>query len=138
MVEMSEKKGIKQERELVNWLFNRGYMAVRVAGSGGGTKRPAPDIICGDGVYQYVIELKSSNKDTIYLKDEQKRELEEFAQGFGATPLFCANFSYLNYVFVRPDKLSVTDGMNYKITRAQAKIWKINDLRPPVKEIWRA
>lgn len=133
---MSAKKGINQERELVKWLYEKGYTAVRIAGSGGGTKRPSTDILAGDGAYHYAIELKSSNKDVIYIKHEQIRQLKEFASGFGAIPLVCANFSYLNYVFAQPDKLSTTDCLNYKITRAQAEIWKINDLKPPISKVW--
>lgn len=131
---MGEKKGIKKERELVRWLNKHGYKAFRIAGSGAGTKEPSSDVVCGDGVNYYIIEVKSSSKDTIYINQDQIRDLEACCKMFGATPLVCANFTYQSYVFLSPCHLSVTDGWNYKITREQAKNIKRSDLRPSYSE----
>ena len=134
MYMMTEKRGIKQERELVSWLNKRGYKAFRIAGSGAGTKEPSSDVVCSDGVNYYIIELKSSSKDTIYINQDQIRDLEVCSDMFGATPLVCANFTYQDYVFLKPCYLSVTEGWNFKITREQAKNIKRSDLRPPYHE----
>ena len=115
------KKGMQQERNLVRYLNNKGYPAVRVAGSGAGTKRPTPDILICDGRNHYAVELKSSSQNMIYISKDQVDNLKEFSDLFKAVPLICANFTYMNYCFFPIDRLTVTDGLNYKISRLEAK-----------------
>jgi len=113
------KKGMQQERNLVNYLNGKGYTSLRVAGSGAGTSRPLPDVLAGNTKDYYAIELKTSSKNFIYIKREQVDGLKEFSRNFGAVPLVCVKFSYMNYFFIPIDKLGVTDGLNYKISREQ-------------------
>lgn len=130
---MKFKRGIDKEREVVRWLINQGFMAVRCAGSGGGTKLPRPDIIAGDGLFHYAIELKSSKADVVYISADQVAELKQFCAGFGAIPLVCANFTYMSPVFVKPERLSITKGLNYKISRQDIKKGLFSDLRSPAE-----
>lgn len=120
------KKGMQQERNLVRYLNNKGYTAVRVAGSGAGTKRPTPDILASDGNKCYAIELKSSSKDLIYIDKNQVNGLKEFSYSFGAIPLLCVNFTYMDYYFISINRLTLSKGLNYKISRQEAKNNKIS------------
>lgn len=113
------KKGMQQERNLVKFLNNKGYVSFRVPGSGGGTNRPLPDVMAGNGKNHYAIEFKSSNGDYIHIPSKKIYNLRVFCEGFGAIPIVCAKFSYLNYFFIHIDKLRYTKDLNYKISREQ-------------------
>ena len=116
------KKGIQQERELVNLLNENGFQAVRIAGSGAGSrKNPKPDVLCVDKSVVYAIELKSSSKDVIYIDNKQIRSLIRFCDGFGINPLVCVKFSYVPFVFLRLRDLECTDNGNRRISRETAK-----------------
>ena len=114
---MAYKRGIKQERDLVNWLYDKGFQALRCAGSGAGTKRPLPDIMAGNQYFSYGIELKSSNQDYIRIADSQIEGLKYFCAGFGAVPIVCANFTRLPYAFFNINEIPLTRNGHYKITR---------------------
>ena len=43
------KTGSKEERDLVNMLWDVGFAAMRAPASGGATKRPLPDVLAGNG-----------------------------------------------------------------------------------------
>lgn len=129
---MIYKKGIEYERKLVRYLNKLGFMAVRTAGSGGGTPEPRPDVLAGNNKQIYSIEVKSSSKDMVYLKNKEVYELKEFANGFGAIPLICVKFPYMDFFFINPKRLihCKTKGGNFKITREFVEFNKnkVNDL----------
>ena len=114
---MSEKKWIRKERDLVKILENKGYSAVRVVGSGGGTERPLPDILTGNAKNIYGIELKSSSKNVIYIEKHQIQNLKKFCENFGAIPIICIKFNYIKYTFIKISNLTKTDKGNFKITK---------------------
>lgn len=114
---MSEKKGISKERNLVNYLEKIGYTAVRIAGSGGGTERPLPDVIASNKKIIYGIELKSSSKKVIYIKKHQIENLKIFCDKFGAYPIICIKFNYIKYTFLKISNLIKTEKGNFKITK---------------------
>lgn len=125
---MAQKRGMREEREIVNWLESAGFMACRVTGSGAGSKRPRPDILAGDGVNQYGIEVKSSSKEYIHIDWEQIDNLKRFCVGFGAVPLVCAKFTYERPYFMGLDKLDMTEGGNYSVKREYVKEYAPCDL----------
>lgn len=111
------KKGTEKERRLVRYLINKGYMAVRVAGSGAGTPDPRPDILAGTPKVKYAIELKSSAKNMISISKKQVEELKEFCRGYGSRALVCVWFSFDKPCFLDIRSLSRTKGGNYKVSR---------------------
>lgn len=116
------KKGIQQERELVSLLNENGFQAVRIAGSGAGSRNnPKPDVVCINKSIAYAIELKSSNRDVIYIDNKQIRSLIRFCDGYGIYPLVCVKFSYVPFVFLRLRELECTDKGNRRISRETAK-----------------
>lgn len=118
-----KKKGMNIERQVVKTLRKNGFEAVRVAGSGGGTKAPRPDIIAGNRFKKYAIEVKSSIGDRIYIQNKQIRDLRIFAKGFGAVPVVAIKFKYLKSVFLDIQDLSITENGNYTIDREKACFW---------------
>jgi Holliday junction resolvase len=73
------RKGYRAEREAMEFMGERyGCVCVRTAGSHG-----VADLICGNGIYVYVVQVKSG-KTKPYV-DWQK--LRHFASFFRAIPL---------------------------------------------------
>lgn len=118
------KNGLNKERDLVNYLEYKGLPSVRVAGSGGGTRKDKPDIISFDKGKAYAIELKSSSNDSIYISEEQIKELYRFAERAGIIPVIAIKFTYLPYCFMTSRDLKVVGDGNYRIDREKASKFK--------------
>lgn len=118
------KNGFNKERDLVDFLLNHGYEAVRVAGSGAGTKRGLPDIIAGNSKAIYAIELKSSSKDNIHIRQEQLKGLIDFSKGFGAIPVVAVKFYRVPYAFLSMNDLRFSKAGNVNISREFARRFK--------------
>ena len=117
MTNRNKKRGSQKERSIVRTLGNEGYVAFRVCGSGGGTSNARPDIVAFNHGYYYGIEVKSSEKDIIYIDKKQIRELVLFCESFNATPIVAVAFSGYPVNYLRIKELRCTDGGNYKVTR---------------------
>lgn len=114
---VTNKKGDRRERELVNTLDDGQWAVMRAPASGGGTKRELPDVLCGDGEDFYAIELKSSGGDPIYIKEEEVVGLNFFADNFGAKARIGVRFDYEDFYFFDPSDLYRTDGGNYRVKK---------------------
>lgn len=115
------KRGIKTEREAVNYLESIGICAFRICGSGGGSKRPLTDVMASNNIIDYGIEVKSSKKDYILFEDSQIKRLIKFCDKFGAMPLVCVKFSNEPFVFLKLHHLELTKEGNYKAVRGNLK-----------------
>lgn len=113
-------KGIESERKCLRELYNKGFVGVRTAGSGAGTKEPKPDILVGRNGKQFAIELKTSNKEDIYIKRAQICGLVEFSKQFGAIPIVCVKFKRLPYVFLRINDIKRSGEKTYHVCRNKA------------------
>lgn len=111
------KKGSLEERYLVKYLENNGFAATRIPASGGATKSDRPDVLAGNGDECFAFEVKSSKKDTIYIRKEQISELLRFSFKFGAKPLICVKFTRKPYTIFNVNLLERTPKGNYKIKR---------------------
>lgn len=109
-------KGDARERELVNLLWDNNILALRSPASGGGTKLPRPDIVIGRNGQDLAIELKSSSKDKIYIKQEEINKLKNFSLYFKCIVFIGIRFDYENWYFIKPEKVPRTKSGNYKIT----------------------
>ena len=114
-------KGIESERKCVVRLYEEGFVAVRTAGSGAGSKQPKPDILAGKNGKQFAIELKTSSNNEIYIKRTQLCGLVEFAKQFGAIPMVCVKFARLPYVFMRINNVKRSGVVTHHISKNQAK-----------------
>ncbi|MCU4926059.1 Holliday junction resolvase Hjc [Halobacteria archaeon AArc-dxtr1] len=117
---MSQAKGDRRERELVNLLDDSGFAVMRAPASGAATERELPDVLAGDGERFYAIEAKSSSGKPIYLTGEEVEALIYFAQNFGAKPRIGVRFDREDWYFFHPGDLHVTDGGNYRVKKETA------------------
>ncbi|UPW01431.1 Holliday junction resolvase Hjc [Halorussus gelatinilyticus] len=117
---MSNAKGDRRERELVNRLDEAGFAVMRAPASGSATERELPDVLAGDGVAFYAIEAKSSSGDPIYLTGEEVEALVYFSQNFGAKPKIGVRFDREDWFFFHPADVHQTDGGNYRVKKETA------------------
>jgi Holliday junction resolvase len=117
---VSNAKGDRRERELVNELDGAGFAVMRAPASGSATERELPDVLAGDGERFYAIEAKSSAGDPIYLDGEEVEALVYFARNFGAKPRIGVRFDREDWYFFHPGDLHETDGGNYRVKKERA------------------
>ena len=117
---MSNAKGDRRERELVNKLDEAGFAVMRAPASGSATERELPDVLAGDGGDFYAIEAKSSAGDPIYLDGAEIEALLFFARNFGARARVGVRFDREDWYFFHPDDLYTTDGGNYRVKKETA------------------
>ena len=117
---MSQAKGDRRERELVNLLDDNGFAVMRAPASGSATERELPDVLAGNGEQFYAVEAKSSAGDPIYLTGEEVEALVYFSQNFGAKPRIGVRFDREDWYFFHPGELHVTDGGNYRVKKETA------------------
>jgi Holliday junction resolvase len=119
---VSNDKGDRRERELVNELDGAGFAVMRAPASGSATERELPDVLAGDAETFYAIEAKSSAGDPIYLDGEEVEALLFFARNFGAKPRIGVRYDREDWYFFHPgdENVHVTDGGNYRIKKETA------------------
>ena len=117
---MSQAKGDRRERELVNLLDEAGFAVMRAPASGSATERELPDVLAGDGETFYAIEAKSSAGNPIYLSGEEVEALVYFSRNFGAKPRVGVRFDREDWSFFHPGDLHRTDGGNYRVKKETA------------------
>ncbi|WP_438267137.1 Holliday junction resolvase Hjc [Halorussus salilacus] len=118
---MSNAKGNRRERELVNRLDEAGFAVMRAPASGAATERELPDVLAGDGDVFYAIEAKSSSGDPIYLTGEEVEALVYFSRNFGAKPKIGVRFDREDWYFFHPADVHQTDGGNYRVKKEAAR-----------------
>ncbi len=118
---MSQSKGDRRERELVNALDDAGFAVMRAPASGSATQRELPDVLAGNGEIFYAIEVKSSSGKPIYLTGEEVEGLVFFSRNFGAKARIGVRFDREDWYFFHPGELHVTDGGNYRVKKELAR-----------------
>jgi Holliday junction resolvase len=114
---MSNKtRGCNYERQLVDLLHQRGFAAVRVAGSGA-KPLPTPDIVACRKGRILAIECKTTRKNQVYLKDEQIDELKAYSKTAGAEPLLAIKFLQQQWHFLKPSRLPRTNGSKLVVSK---------------------
>ena len=101
--------GIEQERNLVNSLKKKGFMAGRLQGTG----RSLPDVIAADTDSFFVFEVKSTTTTNIKIYKNQIRTLKNFAYNFNAKPYLAIFFinRMINFIFLELKHLKEHDKM---------------------------
>ncbi|MCX8195476.1 MAG: Holliday junction resolvase Hjc [Acidilobaceae archaeon] len=93
---MPSKRTSKMENELANYLWKKGYMAVRAAASGAGVReRFQPDIVAAKEGVLLIIEVKEvkSSMRPIYVRAEQVEGLRELARRTGGKVIFAVKIA---------------------------------------------
>jgi len=104
-----KKLGIEHERNLVNLLQGKGFMAGRLQQSG----VSLPDVIAGDSESFFVFEVKSTKGTNIKIYKKQIWSLRNFAYNFNAKPYVAVYFidRMLNFLFIELRDLNEYDKM---------------------------
>ena len=113
-------KGTAAENELIHMFWESSWVAVRVAGSGS-TKYPAPDILASCNLKKLVMEIKVVNSTKKYFTGQEIRDLEFFAQQFGAQSWVGIKFQENQWFFIPTHGLEITKEENYVISLVSIK-----------------
>lgn len=127
----SGRKGSRYERELVEYLRDDEWGALRLPSSGSATERELPDVLAGTPwPDQYVgasellaVELKCGDATTLYVDGDEVADLKAFAVTWGAEPYLGARRTTRGtdrrHYLLRPDDARETDGGNYGLPAAE-------------------
>ncbi len=85
-------KGIRAERELMDLFWRGGLATLRVAGSGS-TSHPSTDLIAAVDGRIFVIEVKTTSKDYVYIRKEEVDSLQKLSAMMGAESWIAIKFS---------------------------------------------
>ena len=114
------RKGANAERELMHYLYEKGFSVIRSAGSGK-MRLPTPDIVALRGKRKLAIEVKNWNKKYLSISAEQMAELIDFSEK-GKTELFVAwKVPKKGFYIFHAQDMRETDKNNYAITLKEAK-----------------
>ena len=117
---MSNKsKGSNAERELLKLCTEKGWRAIRVAGSGVNDDSPCDMIIGKVGRRGYVIEAKSSKSVRIYITKKQIEDFYVFSASTGLSPVIAVRFNRNGWIFLTPEQL-VDSGKNWVVSLKNA------------------
>jgi Holliday junction resolvase len=94
-----KSKGINAERDLIHRFWSKNLPAVRIAGSGS-SKYPSPDILAGNRLRRFAIEVKITKEKRKYLTKEEVDDLEKFSKLFGAEPWLAIKFKGVDWLFL--------------------------------------
>jgi Holliday junction resolvase len=122
----ASKRGAAYERELVNYLRDAGYGALRLPSSGSATERELPDVLTGhpdlNGSSLLAIEVKSGSASTLYVEKSEVDALGSFARTWGATPYLAARRTSrgtdTKHYLVAPSDARQTPSGNYGLPSA--------------------
>jgi Holliday junction resolvase len=112
-------KGTNAERELIHMFWQRGWAAIRVAGSGS-SHYPSPDVIAGNAIRRLAIECKAVGGTSKYISFEQVDDLNLFASKFGAEAWIGLRFDRREWLFIATSELEKTENA-YRINIEHAK-----------------
>lgn len=113
--------GTKAENELIHKFWaNDGWVCVRVAGSGS-TQYPAPDLLASRGDKKIVMEVKVVSGVKKYFTGQEIRDLNYFAEKFGAEAWVGVKFEKNQWYFIPTSELEVTKSENYVISLIDMK-----------------
>lgn len=117
---MSRKsRGINAERDLIHKFWSVGWAALRAAGSGS-QQYPAPDVLASNNVRKVAIECKLTTSTRQYFSKKEVRELQYFAEKFGAEPWLAVKFFRQEWRFLPVEDAEET-GASFVISLERAQ-----------------
>ena len=115
----TKAKGTAGERELIHFLNDNGFSAIRSAGSGS-MKYPSPDILAGNAIRRLAIECKVTADKKKYFSPEEVEQLNFFAKNFGAEAWIAVKFPAQPWYFVMLEDLENT-GSHFALSLERAQ-----------------
>lgn len=114
-------KGTAAENELIHKFWeSESWVCVRVAGSGS-TKYPSPDLLASRGDKKIVMEVKVVSDVKKYFSRQEIRDLNYFAEKFGAESWVGVKFEGNQWFFMPAIELEMTKSENYVATLIDMK-----------------
>jgi len=110
------RRGVTAERSLLDLFWSNGIAALRVAGSGS-TGHPASDLVAGIGGRFFLIEVKTTAGEKVYLDQEEVKELEKLSSMMGAEAWIAVKFKKgeRSFYFIKLSDLECTR-RGYKVS----------------------
>lgn len=97
-------KGARGERELLNYLHDRGYSVMRGAGSG--VNSLSPDIIAIKEGKGLAFECKAWDRDSIAIENDRYTGLVEWQDNTKMSTFVAWRMSGAGWLFIKPDEMS--------------------------------
>jgi len=116
----AKAKGSRGERELIRYLNENNWSAMRAAGSGS-SQYPSPDILAGNAIRRLAIECKVTKENKKYLQDAEIEQLQTFSHKFGAESWVAVKLADLPWRFVMLEDMQKT-GKSWVITHKIAEL----------------
>ncbi len=113
----TKAKGTNAERELIHMFWAKGFASLRSAGSGS-MKYPSPDLLVGNNIRKFAIEVKKPGNAYQHLDKKEIEDLSKFAEMFGAEAWVAVKFK--EWHFLTLEDLNETAN-NYSITKEIAE-----------------
>ncbi|MGC8538135.1 MAG: Holliday junction resolvase Hjc [Candidatus Micrarchaeia archaeon] len=110
-------KGARGERELLNFLYSKGYSVMRAAGSG--VNSLGPDIIAFKGGTGLAFECKAWEKTSISIEAEKIEKLKQWASNTKMHTFIAWRMNGSGWFFVALDEMNRTTDY-YTVTRRNA------------------
>jgi len=119
-VKNKKAKGTAAENELIKQFWEKEWCCVRVAGSGS-TQFPSPDLLAGNSFRKIVMEVKVVNGIKKYFTGREIRDLDYFAEKFGAEAWIGVKFEAGQWFFIPTTELEKTKSENFSISLIKMK-----------------
>ena len=110
-------KGARAERELLNFLFGKGYSVIRSAGSG--VNSISPDIVAIKNGKGLAFESKAWNSTSIAIEPDKYQSLKTWESNSGMDTYMAWRMNGQGWYFIKLDELYKAD-RNYTITKRLA------------------
>jgi Holliday junction resolvase len=115
----TKAKGTAGERELIKFLNENDWCAIRAAGSGS-SRYPSPDILAGNAIRRLAIECKVTAEKKKYFDQAELDQLQTFARKFGAEAWLAIKFPSQPWYFLMIEDLEKT-GVSFGISLEDAQ-----------------
>jgi Holliday junction resolvase len=97
-------KGARGERELLNYLHDRGYSVMRGAGSG--VNSLSPDIIAIKDGKGLAFECKAWDRESIAIENDRYDGLVEWRDNTGFSTFVAWRMNGAGWLFIKPDEMA--------------------------------
>jgi Holliday junction resolvase len=110
-------KGARGERELLNWLHDRGYSVIRSAGSG--VNSISPDVTAIKNGKGLAFECKAWERSSLSIEPEKFESLREWERNTGMQTFIAWRMNGESWFFIKLDEMKRTE-KNYTVGKKQA------------------
>lgn len=100
-------KGARTERELLHYLYSKGYSVMRSAGSGINTL--SPDIIAMKSDRRFAFECKAWDRESLSIENGRFQGLLDWQRNTGMDTYVAWRMSNMGWFFIKLDEMKSND-----------------------------